>query len=106
MQVLSFGYDVSRVLDSLCTKFVKNPRKKTSLVNILLSDSVLTGHIRFLAGHVRTRPNISGPRAGHIRSFRTILLVLMSTIHGFFVGFSHLVPSILLVISPSSLASF
>jgi hypothetical protein len=61
MLVFSFEYVVPRVLVSLCTKFDKNPRRKTYFVDILLSGSVLTEHIRPLIGYVRTKPDISGP---------------------------------------------
>jgi hypothetical protein len=61
MLVFSFEYVVPKVLVSLCTKFDKNPRRKTSFVDILLSGSVLTGHIRPLTRHIRTRPDISSP---------------------------------------------
>jgi hypothetical protein len=46
MHVFSFEYVVPRVLVSLCTKFDKNPRRKTCFVDVLLSGSILTGHIR------------------------------------------------------------
>jgi hypothetical protein len=84
---------------SLCTKFDKNLRRKTCFVDILLSVSILTGHIQPLAGHVRTRPDISGPKVGHIWSFRTALLRLMSTPHGFFTGLLYLVPTIPIMFS-------
>jgi hypothetical protein len=99
MLVFSFEYVVPKVLVSLCTKFDKNPRRKTSFVDILLSGSVLTGHIWPLARHIRTRPDISSPRAEHILSFRTAPLHLMSTPHRFFIGLLYLVPSIPIMLS-------
>jgi hypothetical protein len=59
----------------------------------------MTGHIQSLVGHVRTRPDISGLRARHIRSFRVVSIYQMSIAHGFFIGSSHLIPSALLMIS-------
>jgi hypothetical protein len=38
--------------------------------DILPSGSILTRHIKSLAGHVQTRPDISGPRDGRIWSSR------------------------------------
>jgi hypothetical protein len=99
MQVLSFEYDVTKMLVSLCIKFHKDPRRKTWLVDVFLGGSVLTGHIRSLARHVQTGPDISGSRAGHIRSFRTTPLLLVSTPHGFFIGLLYLVPSIPIIFS-------
>jgi hypothetical protein len=99
MLVFSYEYVVPRVIVSLCTKFDKNPRRKTCFVDILLSGSVLTGHIRPLARHVQTRPDISSLRAGHIRSFMTAPLCLMSTPHGFYTGLLYLVPSIPIMFS-------
>jgi hypothetical protein len=69
-------------------------------MDIWHSETVLTGHIRSQGGHVRRRPDISNLRVGHILSFRTVLLYQMSTTHDFFIGYSHLIPSTLHMISP------
>jgi hypothetical protein len=74
MQVVILEYVVPRVLVNPCIKFDKVSTRKTGLIDILPSGSVLTRYIRPLAGHVRTRLDISGFRAGHIQSLRTISL--------------------------------
>jgi hypothetical protein len=61
MQVLSFEYVVPKVVVSLCIKFDKDHRRKTCFVDVLLSVSILTKHIRSLAGHVWVGLDISGP---------------------------------------------
>jgi hypothetical protein len=52
MQVVILEYVVPRVLEYPCVKFDKVSTSKTRLNDILPSGSVLTGHIRPLAGHV------------------------------------------------------
>jgi hypothetical protein len=72
MQVIILEYVVPRVLEYPCDKFDRVSMSKTRFIDILPSGSVLTGHIRPMAGHVQTRPDISGPRARHIRPSRTV----------------------------------
>jgi hypothetical protein len=72
MQVIILEYVVPRVLEYPCVKFDRVSTSKIWLIDILPSGSVLTGHIQPMAGHVRTRPDISGPRAGHIWPSKTI----------------------------------
>jgi hypothetical protein len=69
-------------------------------VDIWHSETILTGHIRSEAGHVRRRLDISNLKVGHILSFRTVSLYQMLTTHDFFIGYSHLIPSTLHMISP------
>jgi hypothetical protein len=91
MEVVILEYVVSRVWYYLCVKFDKVSMGKTWLINILPYGSVLTRHIWHLAGHVRTRLDISGSRAEHIWSPRIVSLYWVSTSHGFLLGLLHLV---------------
>jgi hypothetical protein len=56
MQVIIHEYVVPRVLEYPCVKFDRVSTSKTQLINILPSGSVLTRHIRSMAGQGRAYP--------------------------------------------------
>jgi hypothetical protein len=93
MQVVILEYVVSRVLEYHCIKFDRVSMSKTWLIDILSSGSVLIEHIRPLAKHVQTRPDISDFKVGYVQSSRTVSLRWVSTSHGFLIGLLHLISS-------------